>query len=201
MRLIYVYPTPSMLLHTLLLGNSSVISPTSEFHSMKRLKISASIPSSFNPISTNLDNTFHDKGQEKGEDVHDHITGNSVNETTDQLNSNMTSISKYQEKDLCPDTCLNDGSFSGRPWMLNFYLQKKWSVGCCNRFIGSSGKLQPEDVCSYVPYKNIGHLLELWNVPLDSCVDASPLLVMNNEMMNIFIGSHSHLFLCIDACR
>ncbi|GJN01117.1 hypothetical protein PR202_ga18356 [Eleusine coracana subsp. coracana] len=63
-----------------------------------------------------------------------------------------------------------------------------------------SGKLQLEDVCSYVSHKKTGHLLELWNIPLDSCVDASPLLVMNNETMYIFIGSHSHLFCCIDGC-
>jgi acyl-CoA synthetase len=201
MRLIYIYPTPSKLLHTLPLSKTSLVPPTSEFNNKKRLKVSASISRSFNPISANLDNNFHGKGQTKGEGVHDHVTGSYVNETTDQLNSNMTCIGKYQEKDICSDTYSNDGSFSSRPWVLNFYLQKKWSISRCNRFMDSSGNLQPEDVCSYVSYKKIGHLLELWSIPLDSCVDASPLLVMNNEIMNIFIGSHSHLFLCIDGRR
>uniref|UniRef100_A0A453QE99 Uncharacterized protein n=1 Tax=Aegilops tauschii subsp. strangulata TaxID=200361 RepID=A0A453QE99_AEGTS len=63
------------------------------------------------------------------------------------------------------------------------------------------GKLQLEGVCSYVSYNKRGYLQELWNIPLDSCVDASPLLVLNNGMINIFIGSHSHLFLCIDGCN
>uniref|UniRef100_A0A0A8YHD0 F-box associated domain-containing protein n=1 Tax=Arundo donax TaxID=35708 RepID=A0A0A8YHD0_ARUDO len=85
--------------------------------------------------------------------------------------------------------------------IMNFYLQKKCSIGRCNRFMhGYEGKLQLEDVCSYVSYNKRGYLLELWNIPLGSCVDASPLLVMNNGMMNIFIGSHSHLFLWIDGC-
>ncbi|TVU13049.1 hypothetical protein EJB05_46724, partial [Eragrostis curvula] len=200
MRLIYIYPTPSKLLHTLPVGNSRVITPTSEFHNRKRLKVSASISSSFNPFSVNLDNDLHVKEQTNGEGIHDHITENYENETAGQLNSNMISINTYQETDLCSDTCSNNGSFNGRPWIQNFYLQKKWSIGRCNKFMECSGKLQLEDVCSYVPYNKIGHLLELWNIPLDSCVDASPLLVMNNEMMNIYIGSHSHLFLCVDVC-
>ncbi|XP_062233782.1 putative acyl-activating enzyme 19 isoform X2 [Phragmites australis] len=200
MRLIYIYATPSKLLHALLAEHNHVVSPTREFHSGKRLKVSASISSSFNPVSSNLDKNFNGKGQTNGEFAHDHIAGNHVNETVGQLNKNMTSNDRYRAKDLCSDTCSN-GLFSGSPWILNFCLQKKWSIGRCNRFMhGYEGKLQLEDVCSYVTCNKQGYLRKLWNIPLDSCVDASPLLVMNNGMMSIFIGSHSHSFLCIDGC-
>lgn len=41
----------------------------------------------------------------------------------------------------------------------------------------------------------------LWKVPMQSCVDASPLVVIWNSEIYVFIGSHSHKFLCIDAKR
>lgn len=64
---------------------------------------------------------------------------------------------------------------------------------------GSEGMVHLEDICSYVPYNKKGYLVKIWSILLDSCVDASPLLVINNGMMSIFIGSHSYLFLCIDG--
>jgi acyl-CoA synthetase len=206
MRLLYIYTTPSKLLHALFVKSSHAVSPTHDFHSRKRLKVSASISGSFDPVSATLDNKFHGKGNINEEGTHDQFGRNHVNETVGQLNKNMT-YDRYQAKDKypCSDTCSNDGIFRSTPsspWILNFYLQKKWSFGRCNRFMhGSEGALHVEDICTSVSYNNRGYLMKLWDVPLDSCVDASPLLVVNNGMMNIFIGSHSHLFLCIDGCR
>ncbi|XP_025811498.1 putative acyl-activating enzyme 19 isoform X2 [Panicum hallii] len=205
MRLLYIYTTPSKLLHALFVKSSHAVSPTHDFHSRKRLKVSASISGSFDPVSATLDNKFHGKGNINEEGTHDQFGRNHVNETVGQLNKNMT-YDRYQAKDKypCSDTCSNDGIFRSTPsspWILNFYLQKKWSFGRCNRFMhGSEGALHVEDICTSVSYNNRGYLMKLWDVPLDSCVDASPLLVVNNGMMNIFIGSHSHLFLCIDGC-
>lgn len=204
MRLIYIHSTPSKLLQALLMARNHGISPTHEPHPRKGLNVSASITSSLNPISANVDDTFHEgKAQINGERAHDHISGNYENEIDGQLNNKMTSpYDRYQAKDLHSETCLNDrNSVNGSQWILNFCLQKKWSIGRCNRFMhGYEGKLQLEDACSYVSYNKRGYLRELWNIPLDSCVDASPLLVLTNGTMNIFIGSHSHLFLCIDGC-
>ncbi|KAL6606345.1 hypothetical protein ACP70R_041998 [Stipagrostis hirtigluma subsp. patula] len=202
MRLLYIHSTPSKLLHALLVERRHLISPTLEFHDGKRLKVSARTSSSFTPVSAKLYDNFYVKGQTNGEGTHDQIAKNHLYETASQLNKSMTSNDRYQAKDLCLDAFLNDGISSGSQWILNFYLQKKWSIGRCNRFMhDDEGKLRLGDVGSYVSYTKRGYLLELWNVPLDSCVDASPLLVMNNGTMNIFIGSHSHLFLCIDGCR
>ncbi|PUZ62496.1 hypothetical protein GQ55_4G363100 [Panicum hallii var. hallii] len=205
MRLLYIYTTPSKLLHALFVKSSHAVSPTHDFHSRKRLKVSASISGSFDPVSATLDNKFHGKGNINEEGTRDQFGRNHVNEIVGQLNKNMT-YDRYQAKDKypCSDTCSNDGIFRSTPsspWILNFYLQKKWSFGRCNRFMhGSEGALQVEDICTSVSYNNRGYLMKLWDVPLDSCVDASPLLVVNNGMMHIFIGSHSHLFLCIDGC-
>lgn len=204
MRLLYIYPTASKLFHALVVERSSVISPTDEACLRKGLNISASIQGFFVPIAANMDDSFHEsKSQINGELPQDYIAGSCENETDGQLNKYIISPSDgYQEKDIYLDTCSNDrNSVTHSQWILNFCLQKKWSIGRCNRFIHHyEGELQLEDVCSYVPYNKRGYLQELWNIPLDSCVDASPLLVFNNGMMSIFIGSHSHLFVCVDGC-
>ncbi|XP_062101155.1 putative acyl-activating enzyme 19 isoform X2 [Humulus lupulus] len=40
---------------------------------------------------------------------------------------------------------------------------------------------------------------ELWKVYLGSCVDASPLIVFRSPGIYLFIGSHSHEFLCVNV--
>ncbi|CAN6202815.1 unnamed protein product [Urochloa humidicola] len=203
MRLLYIYTTPSKLLHALFVESSRVVSPTHKFHNRKKLKVSANMSGSIDTFSATLDNNFHSKGNINEEGTHDHFAGNHVNATVGQLNKNITD-DRYQAKDLCSDTCSNGGIFRANPlspWILNFCLQKKWAFGRCNRFMhGYEGLLQVEDICASVSYKKRGYLVKLWDISLDSCVDASPLVVVNNGTMYIFIGSHSHVFLCIDGC-
>ncbi|KAF8775730.1 hypothetical protein HU200_004282 [Digitaria exilis] len=204
MRLLYIHGTPSKLFNALFKESSRVVSPTHEFHHKKKLKISVDILDSFDPVSANLDENFHSKGNINEQGTHDPFTGNHAKETVGQFNKNVA-YDRYQAKDLCSVACSNDGNFSGKspspPWILNFYLQKKWSFGRCNRFMhGYGGILQVEDIWSSFSYNKRGYLVKLWDVLLDSCVDASPLLVVTNGTMNIFVGSHSHLFLCIDGC-
>ncbi|CAM0912418.1 unnamed protein product [Alopecurus aequalis] len=200
MRLLYIYPTPSKLLHALVVENSSLVSPTDEPHPKKGLNVSSSIQTSFDPITANVD---EGKAQINGERSHHHIEVSYGNEMDGPLNKYIFSPNdRYQVNDPYLETCLKDrNSVMGTQWILNFCLQKKWSIGRCNRFMHENeGKLQLDDVFSYVSCNKKGYLQELWNIPLYSCVDASPLLVVNNGMVNIFIGSHSHLFLCIDGC-
>ncbi|XP_037492496.1 putative acyl-activating enzyme 19 isoform X3 [Jatropha curcas] len=40
---------------------------------------------------------------------------------------------------------------------------------------------------------------ELWKVHMESCVDASPLVVFKDQNVYLFIGSHAHKFICINA--
>ncbi|XP_044963355.1 putative acyl-activating enzyme 19 isoform X2 [Hordeum vulgare subsp. vulgare] len=205
MRLLYIYPTPSKLLHALVMEHNNSVSPTDEPHPKKGLNGSASIQRLFDSIAANTNDSFHEgKAQINGKRAHYHIAGSYGNGTDGQLSKYPFSPNdRYQASDLNLDTCLKDrNSVMGSQWILNFCLQKKWSIGRSNRFMHDyEGKLLLEDCCSYVSCNKRGYLQELWNIPLDSCVDASPLLVLNNGMMNIFIGSHSHLFLCIDGCN
>ncbi|KAL0339192.1 UNVERIFIED_CONTAM: putative acyl-activating enzyme 19 [Sesamum angustifolium] len=46
-----------------------------------------------------------------------------------------------------------------------------------------------------------GFMRELWKVEMDSCVDASPLLVFKGSALYVFIGSHSRKFVCVDGKR
>ncbi|KAJ1413680.1 Phosphopantetheine attachment site [Sesbania bispinosa] len=50
-----------------------------------------------------------------------------------------------------------------------------------------------------VPRGIRGHMKSIWKVYMESCVDASPMLVFKGSDIYLFIGSHSHKFLCINA--
>lgn len=52
-----------------------------------------------------------------------------------------------------------------------------------------------------LPSDGKGFMRELWKVDVDSCVDASPLLVCKGSDIYLFIGSHSHKFVCVDGKR
>lgn len=52
-----------------------------------------------------------------------------------------------------------------------------------------------------LPSDGKGFMRELWKVGLDSCVDASPLLVCKERDIYLFIGAHSHKFVCLDGNR
>uniref|UniRef100_A0A7N1A7L5 4-coumarate--CoA ligase n=1 Tax=Kalanchoe fedtschenkoi TaxID=63787 RepID=A0A7N1A7L5_KALFE len=44
-----------------------------------------------------------------------------------------------------------------------------------------------------------GSIRHLWKVHMESCVDASPIVVYRHQKIYLFIGSHSHMFTCINA--
>lgn len=50
-----------------------------------------------------------------------------------------------------------------------------------------------------VPRDKRGLMREQWMVYMESCVDASPLVVFKERSAYLFVGAHSHKFLCIDA--
>ncbi|KAF8108608.1 hypothetical protein N665_0106s0010 [Sinapis alba] len=49
------------------------------------------------------------------------------------------------------------------------------------------------------PRNQMVSIRELWKVHMESCVDASPLVVLKHSKTYLFIGSHSRKFFCIDA--
>lgn len=52
-----------------------------------------------------------------------------------------------------------------------------------------------------LPRNQMVSIQELWKVHMESCVDASPLVVLKHSKTYLFIGSHSRKFFCIDANR
>ncbi|KAJ0810137.1 putative transcription factor WD40-like family [Helianthus annuus] len=44
-----------------------------------------------------------------------------------------------------------------------------------------------------------GSIRKLWKVHMESCVDASPLVVVRENEMFVYIGAHSHKFICVEA--
>ncbi|CAD5333204.1 unnamed protein product [Arabidopsis thaliana] len=50
-----------------------------------------------------------------------------------------------------------------------------------------------------IPWNQMVSMQEIWKVHMESCVDASPLVVLKDSKTYLFIGSHSRKFSCIDA--
>ena len=46
-----------------------------------------------------------------------------------------------------------------------------------------------------------GFMQELWKIHMESCVDASPIVVFKDRDVYLLIGSHSRKFVCINAKR
>ncbi|KAK1582767.1 hypothetical protein Q3G72_018054 [Acer saccharum] len=77
------------------------------------------------------------------------------------------------------------------------------SFSRCNKMMYEEGNkgIEPCQVpwSVEVPGNRKGFIHELWKVYMESCVDASPLLVLKGSDIYLFVGSHSHTFLCLDA--
>lgn len=65
----------------------------------------------------------------------------------------------------------------------------------CNKYLHPKMLLSTQDI-SNIKIEN------KWRVDLAKCIDASPLVVVkqnSKDQIKVFIGSHSKLFLCVDA--
>ncbi|KAE8678941.1 AMP-dependent synthetase and ligase family protein, putative isoform 2 [Hibiscus syriacus] len=91
--------------------------------------------------------------------------------------------------------------FCGYPWNSS-PMPKSCSFSRCNKVMREgrhvvNGNWQAQSV--EVSGSRTGYLQELWKVHMESCVDASPLVVFKDSDIYLFVGSHSHKFLCINA--
>uniref|UniRef100_A0A8R7V0A6 4-coumarate--CoA ligase n=1 Tax=Triticum urartu TaxID=4572 RepID=A0A8R7V0A6_TRIUA len=87
MRLLYIYPTPSKLLHALVVEHSNLVSPTDEPQPKKGLNVSTSIHGLFDPIAANADDSYHGgKARINGKRAHYQIAESYGDETDGQLN-------------------------------------------------------------------------------------------------------------------
>lgn len=101
--------------------------------------------------------------------------------------------------------CRNSGTAhlgDGHPWNSKKALSRiTCSFSRCNKVFcaGEDALMCQEKWLAQVPKHRTASMTEIWKVHLASCVDASPLIVLKDQEMFLFIGSHSHKFLCINA--
>ncbi|XP_072967109.1 putative acyl-activating enzyme 19 isoform X4 [Typha angustifolia] len=208
MRLLYIYPTPYKLLDALLDRNMPHKNPFIHVPDYgKVLDVPNSILSSFKTVETNLQGTSLLGGSlqvDTEERVDDFSMEDKATKGTSSLEKTVGSPSDIS---LEVDSCLPPASDSrilsnNGQWVLNFDLTEMFSVSRCNRFMYRCESKQNLADMVNLPIGIPGHkgfLQELWKVLLKSCVDASPLVALIDGKMNLFIGSHSCIFLCIDA--
>lgn len=124
--------------------------------------------------------------------------------TNYENNENHTAMSKRLKVGSDKHRALKLGYMDGSPWSTKF-SSTSCSFSRCNKNfygLGNRGNDQCEVTWSLEGFEDRkGFLQELWKVNMESCVDASPLLVVKDSNIYIFVGSHSHKFLCIDAKR
>ncbi|KAE9463023.1 hypothetical protein C3L33_05069, partial [Rhododendron williamsianum] len=90
----------------------------------------------------------------------------------------------------------------GYPWDCNPF-QVPCSFSRCNKII-YEGSQEGKDLCQKfieveIPRNKKIDMKEVWKVHMESCIDASPLVVFKDQDVFVFIGSHSFKFLCINA--
>lgn len=92
---------------------------------------------------------------------------------------------------------------NGSPWTMtsDFLI---CSLSRCNKVIyGGDDRLKHSfhEKCAELPRNSKVSMQQLWKVHMGSCVDASPLILFKGPEVYLFIGSHSHEFMCINARR
>ncbi|KAM3265969.1 hypothetical protein T459_03114 [Capsicum annuum] len=101
-----------------------------------------------------------------------------------------------------PDLDLYPNDVNGRDMHNSTSPQVSCSYSRCNKVRHDAGckGYNCRSVLSWeVPHDKRGFMREQWMVYLESCVDASPLVVFKERRVYLFIGAHSHKFFCIDA--
>ncbi|KAL3516700.1 hypothetical protein ACH5RR_023602 [Cinchona calisaya] len=83
-------------------------------------------------------------------------------------------------------------------------LHTACSFSRCNKAMhwkGGNMNLCPAVLSQPISREVKGSIHKLWKVYMESCVDASPLIVCKGSEVYLFIGSHSKKFVCVDARR
>ncbi|KAJ7518144.1 hypothetical protein O6H91_21G056800 [Diphasiastrum complanatum] len=169
MNLIYEHPTPSGLLSALQLLNVRELSRIGHSERFLRERIE------MEPIL--------EAGKEGKEDSHNKM-----------LKRKWSTTYPFYE----PVTEMVQGT-----WPFGLKLARQIAIVRCNRVIctkRSSGSPSVKGLCHQLSTNGKAWSLQLkWQCSLDACVDASPLLVVLEECWRLYIGSHAHKFLCVDA--
>ncbi|CAK7342866.1 unnamed protein product [Dovyalis caffra] len=194
MRLLYNFPTPSKL-HAALLEKkeSCCVELRIDANSQLKPKEDNSVSDmacSVNPTTPTVPSLRSMKR---------------LSESPHQNNDDHTVASKRFKEDLdiyISSTWVNP--IDGQP--LSSSISMSCSFSRCNTVMYDGdcrlSKSHQVNQLAKVPRNGKGSSMhELWKVYMESCVDASPLVVVKQQDVYLFIGSHSHKFVCVNALR
>ncbi|KAG0494126.1 hypothetical protein HPP92_005120 [Vanilla planifolia] len=194
MRLLYIFPSPLKLLDALLDQKQDSLFSTSYNVSEKRSRANENLLSSFGTmrglsINSSLGGILKKCNVENLDS--NHPTGVPVN------NEYLASLEKTV-KVASSLNCTTD-----IPSIFRCNLPRLCSFSRSNQIFLESEIVTKSEHSDWPSFETSrhgrGHLKELWKVSLGSCVDASPLVIVKDGNVDVFIGSHSQIFLCIDA--
>ncbi|KAL4199523.1 hypothetical protein AMTRI_Chr03g51560 [Amborella trichopoda] len=205
MRFLYKFPSPHMLLNALEDQKGS-LNDISYHFSKRSLKLrEEDTPYSYGMIS-NLNNNglpdkfyqadnsegMHDLMKEIGKDQFKMLTGK-------EATAPCKSFEQSNSFRMWESGFLNHNS----AWVSGFCLPTSVAFSRCNKLMFKeeleSNVVNQAWQSVEVPEDRSGRMEKLWNVNLRSCVDASPLVVLKDGDFYLFIGSHSHIFVCVNA--
>ncbi|KAL5834751.1 hypothetical protein ACOSQ4_014248 [Xanthoceras sorbifolium] len=197
MRLIYNFPTPSKLQTVLLQKKVSYNRDDSaDAHynvnqEADKENTSHSVYSSNeNLLTLELLRTRYEKNENNA------ITSKRLKVDSDKQESQTYSFPRPFH------VTLKLGQKDGLPWNCAS-SPMSCSFSRCNKIMYEEGN-GGNDPCLVtwsveVPGNRKGFIQEFWKVYMESCVDASPILVLKDSDFYLFVGSHSRKFLCVDV--
>lgn len=183
MKLLYTFPTPLRL-------QMALLSPTSYLDTDANLVLnSRSLEGGLSPRESSYPSTLANK-------THKILT----QADSDRGIYNPTKKSKTESNPCSSEKQSPTNSL----WNLTA-VQTECSFSRCNKSVHGR-HCGRSYLCNSVPANVVPGdgkviLRELWKVDMDSCVDASPLMVSRGSNIYLFIGSHSNMFVCIDGKR
>ncbi|XP_020598161.1 putative acyl-activating enzyme 19 [Phalaenopsis equestris] len=201
MRLLYMFPSPFRILKALLDQKQIGGFSTSDAILEKRLRADKG-----RNISFEITRDFLNKNS-----LGERVKNNTRTRIDDLVKLNRSQITNHPIKierlaswdETGKMTSFHPSRHEDDPWLSICGLSKMCSFSRCNlTVLGSEGLLKPNfQAC--LPFElsvqGRGHIQELWKVLLESCVDSSPVVMLKDGDVFLFIGSHSQIFLCIDA--
>lgn len=191
LRFLYYFPSPSKLCKTLLTGEKSF-----NLNLRKDANQNMNLEESEGNMFGSIDSKTHSLPIIKS-DGRQLRTLNRMNKNFDAPSKRLKLIS---EVDATSEELMH----------LNYHVWNSTEnyVSCsfsrCNKVLyeGEYGVNYIHQAnCIEAPKSKAESMHELWKVYMGSCVDASPLIVFKGMDIYLFMGSHSHEFMCINARR
>lgn len=201
MRWLYHYPSPAKLLTALLeKEGSDIIDISGDADSRKNLKTDRWNKFSLDD-SESLNHFDLKEGGSSGK--RKQIQSNEGFSRAAIPRNDNSSISKHYNVVSDFSINLEDISQVGGHLWNSLLTSASCAFSRCNKVVYEH-KYNGNNECAETllvksPRGENGSLEKLWQVHMESCVDASPLVVFKHPNIYLFIGSHSQKFVCVDA--